>query len=117
MSGKYLLDTNVVSELRKPRPHGAVVAWLQLPALPTPTVWAVPWPFLLLAAGVVLGLVTAGLSRLAARVGARRRAAKARKRLHDAISAVALDRIVGPIAAVLARHARVREFLDRAAAR
>jgi toxin FitB len=24
----YLLDTNVVSELRKPKPHGAVVAWL-----------------------------------------------------------------------------------------
>jgi toxin FitB len=26
---RYLLDTNVVSELRKPRPHGAVVAWMQ----------------------------------------------------------------------------------------
>ena len=25
----YLLDTNVVSELRKQRPHGAVVAWLE----------------------------------------------------------------------------------------
>jgi predicted nucleic acid-binding protein len=25
----YLLDTNVVSELRKIRPHGAVVAWLE----------------------------------------------------------------------------------------
>ena len=25
----YLLDTNVVSELRKPRPHGAVMAWLR----------------------------------------------------------------------------------------
>ncbi|MGA2373860.1 MAG: type II toxin-antitoxin system VapC family toxin [Candidatus Korobacteraceae bacterium] len=25
---KYLLDTNVVSETRKPKPHGAVVAWL-----------------------------------------------------------------------------------------
>lgn len=25
----YLLDTNVVSELRKPKPHGAVVAWLE----------------------------------------------------------------------------------------
>ena len=25
----YLLDTNVVSELRKSRPHGAVVAWLK----------------------------------------------------------------------------------------
>jgi predicted nucleic acid-binding protein len=24
----YLLDTNIVSELRKPRPHGGVVAWL-----------------------------------------------------------------------------------------
>lgn len=25
----YLLDTNVVSELRKNRPHGAVIAWLE----------------------------------------------------------------------------------------
>ena len=25
----YLIDTNVVSELRKLRPHGAVVAWLE----------------------------------------------------------------------------------------
>ena len=26
---QYLLDTNVVSELRKPWPHGAVVAWIR----------------------------------------------------------------------------------------
>jgi toxin FitB len=25
----YLLDTNIVSELRKPKPHGAVLAWLE----------------------------------------------------------------------------------------
>ena len=25
----YLLDTNVVSELRKPKPHGAVTQWIQ----------------------------------------------------------------------------------------
>ena len=25
----YLLDTNVISELRKPRPHGAVLAWIR----------------------------------------------------------------------------------------
>lgn len=25
----YLLDTSVVSELRKPKPHGAVLAWLE----------------------------------------------------------------------------------------
>ena len=29
MKGAYLLDTHVVSELRKQRPHGAVLAWLQ----------------------------------------------------------------------------------------
>ncbi|HEY0782075.1 MAG TPA: type II toxin-antitoxin system VapC family toxin [Thermoanaerobaculia bacterium] len=29
----YLLDTNVISELRRPRPHGAVVAWLKETAL------------------------------------------------------------------------------------
>ena len=29
MTGGYLLDTNVVSELRRPRPHGGVVAWLE----------------------------------------------------------------------------------------
>jgi toxin FitB len=26
---KFLLDTNVISELRKPRPHGGVLAWFQ----------------------------------------------------------------------------------------
>jgi predicted nucleic acid-binding protein len=25
----YLVDTNVVSELRKPKPHGAVLAWIK----------------------------------------------------------------------------------------
>lgn len=29
MTHKYLLDTNIVSELRKQRPHGGVVGWLQ----------------------------------------------------------------------------------------
>ena len=29
MTHIYLLDTNVVSELCKPRPHGGVVAWLE----------------------------------------------------------------------------------------
>ncbi len=26
----YLLDTNVISELRKAKPHGAVLAWIRL---------------------------------------------------------------------------------------
>ncbi|HSC45361.1 MAG TPA: PIN domain-containing protein, partial [Candidatus Acidoferrum sp.] len=29
----FLLDTNVISELRKPRPHGGVVTWFE--SLPT----------------------------------------------------------------------------------
>ncbi len=29
MTQRYLLDTHVVSELRKPRPHGGVVVWLE----------------------------------------------------------------------------------------
>ena len=29
MTAQYLLDTNVVSELRKLRPHGAVLVWLE----------------------------------------------------------------------------------------
>ncbi len=29
MTQRYLLDTNVVSELRKPRTHRSVVAWLE----------------------------------------------------------------------------------------
>jgi predicted nucleic acid-binding protein len=26
---RYLLDTNVISEIRKPKPHGAVLAWMR----------------------------------------------------------------------------------------
>ena len=29
MTSRCLLDTKVVSELRKPRPNGGVVAWLE----------------------------------------------------------------------------------------
>lgn len=32
MSGVYLLDTNIVSELRRPKPHGAVVRWIEATA-------------------------------------------------------------------------------------
>ena len=46
----YLLDTNVVSELRKPRPHGGVVAWIQ----------AVPESRLFLSA-VTVGEIQAGI--------------------------------------------------------
>ncbi|MFZ4539091.1 type II toxin-antitoxin system VapC family toxin [Propionivibrio sp.] len=46
----YLLDTNIVSELRRVRPHGAVVAWLE----------GVPESDLYLSA-VTLGEIQAGI--------------------------------------------------------
>jgi predicted nucleic acid-binding protein len=46
----YLLDTNVVSELRKRRPHGAVLAWIA----------AVPEESLCISA-VTLGEIQAGI--------------------------------------------------------
>ena len=45
----YLLDTNVVSELRKVRPHGAVLAWIQ--DVPEGALWM---------AAVTLGELQAG---------------------------------------------------------
>jgi hypothetical protein len=46
----YLLDTNVVSELRKPKPHGAVVAWIK----------SVPDPDLFMSV-VTIGEIQAGI--------------------------------------------------------
>lgn len=95
----------------------AVVGWLQLPDLPTPTVGALPWPFLLLAGGLVLGLVCAGLARGMGRRGALRRRRVVEGRLETAIAAVADERVVTPARAVLERHARTRAELDRVLAR
>jgi predicted nucleic acid-binding protein len=49
----YLLDTNIVSELRRQRPHGAVVAWVE----------SVPAVNLFLAA-VTLAEIQAGIENL-----------------------------------------------------
>jgi len=48
----YLLDTNVVSELRRPKPHGAVLAWME----------AVPDTSLFISA-VTLGEIQRGIER------------------------------------------------------
>lgn len=48
----YLLDTNVVSETRRPRPHGAVLAWLR----------ATPAELLFISA-VTIGEIQVGIER------------------------------------------------------
>jgi predicted nucleic acid-binding protein len=46
----YLLDTNVVSELRRNRPHGAVIAWLK--TIPAPRLFVCAFSIAELQAGV-----------------------------------------------------------------
>lgn len=91
-----------------------VIGWLKLPQIDTPMVGAFPLPTLLLVAGLLLGLLVAWLSRVLARVGARRRRRVVADRLHDAVAAVATDQLVEPVGAVLQRHRTTRSRLDAA---
>ncbi|MCF4119723.1 GTP-binding protein HSR1 [Antribacter sp. KLBMP9083] len=119
-------------------------AYLQLPSLPTP-VWTppmwtggedvvfpgwtppssgpgeavdpfqVPWPTLMVLGGLVLGVLVALVSRLFAAVGARRRAAVARRRLRESVAGVA-DRLVRqPVGEELAALERCRKAASAAA--
>ncbi len=81
----------------------AVLAYLQLPELPTARLGVVPWPTVLLVGGVLIGLVLAGIGGLAARGNARRRAGKVRKRLREAVGRVADDVVVAPVLAEVER--------------
>lgn len=92
----------------------AVLEWLQLPTIESPRVGPFAVPFVFLVGGLVLGPVLALLSRGPARLGARRRARVVEKRLRSAVAGVAEERIVGPVNAVLERHAATREALDTA---
>jgi GTP-binding protein EngB required for normal cell division len=92
----------------------AVVGWLQLPPIDTPKVGPLPLPTMLLVAGLLLGLLGAGLARAAARVGARRRRTLVGRRLRIAITDVANDQLVEPVRAVLDRHRDTREQLEAA---
>lgn len=92
----------------------AVLGWLQIRDVPTPTVGVLPWPLLLFAGGAGIGLVGTWVFRAAARRGARRRRVLVGRRLREAVAAVATAGIVDPVVAVLARHRGTREHLDRA---
>ena len=91
-----------------------LASWLQLPAVPTVDVGPFATPFLLLAGGLLAGLLLAALARWLAGQGARRRAATVDKRLRRSIGEVADERVVEPVEQVLAEHTRTRESLRRA---
>lgn len=92
-----------------------VFAYLRLPEPPTPVLTLgapgsaeLPWPTFLVLGGALVGVLLVLVSRGAAAVGARRRAARARRRLRQAVGEVA-DRLVRlPVGEELAALARCR---------
>jgi energy-coupling factor transporter ATP-binding protein EcfA2 len=94
-----------------------VIAWLQLPRPPTPEIGVVPLPTVLLLGGIVAGLLVAVLSRWMAGVGARRSAARARRRLEERVRSVADDAVIAPVQRELSAHTELCAAIARVAAR
>ena len=91
-----------------------LLAYLQLPPLPTVTWWRLPAPTVLVVGGVLAGLLLAGLARIGVEVGARRRTGKARQLLRAAIARVTGELVVAPVKAEQARYEGARSALERA---
>jgi hypothetical protein len=96
-------------------------SYFQLPELPMPVLtvggsaWGldgdgvdVPWGTVLVAAGVVVGVLLAVVSRVVAGIGARRRAVRARRRLRESVVRVADELVWLPVADEMAALSRTR---------
>ncbi|MGG5175454.1 GTPase [Pseudarthrobacter sp. J1763] len=75
----------------------AVLGYLQMPVPEVPRVEGWPYPTLMIAGGVALGILLAMLGKVFAAGAARARAASARKKLAASIRAVAQREIVEPV--------------------
>lgn len=97
----FLLDTNVVSELRRPKPHGAVLSWLEV----------TPAEALFLSV-VTLAEVQRGIELTRERDGAK---AQQLERWLDAVASTwSILPLTGPICRRWARlqHGRPREAIE-----
>jgi GTP-binding protein EngB required for normal cell division len=92
-----------------------VLGFLALPRPETPVLGEVPWPLVLVTAGVLAGVLLGWLARMFTAVGARRAAARADRRLRAAVAAVAEDVVVSPLRAELRVLDELRSTLARAA--
>ncbi|MEU4834428.1 GTPase [Streptosporangium sp. NPDC023615] len=83
--------------------------YLRLPQLYLPTAGELPWPSALLIGGVLLGLLIALLSRVAAWLGGRRRARKAARSLRESVERVGRELVLEPVEEELTRYHRFTE--------
>jgi GTP-binding protein EngB required for normal cell division len=90
-----------------------VVAWFRLPELPSPEVGEVPWPTAMAIGGALAGLLVSVLARLLAGLGAKRRAAAARRTLTDSVSSTADELVADPVDAELRALAELRAAIRR----
>lgn len=91
----------------------SAVAWFGLPSLPAPDVGALELPGALALGGAAVGIVLAVLARWAARVGGRRRAASARRRLHRRVAEVTAELVTDPLDRELAALAELQVLARR----
>ncbi|WP_026540231.1 GTPase [Paenarthrobacter nicotinovorans] len=75
----------------------AALGYFQMPVPEVPRTEGWPWPTLMVAGGVLLGIVLAIAGRIVGGWAAKARAARAAKRLKAAVAAVAGQRIVEPV--------------------
>ena len=87
----------------------AVVGWLRLPEVGTPDWGPLPVPTALLLGGILLGILLAVASRIAAGVGGNRRADAVRKTLGEAVAAAADEIVVAPVDAEIDRYRSFRQ--------
>jgi hypothetical protein len=90
------------------------IAWLRLPEPPVPEWRDIPIPTLLFLGGFAAGFAVAALGRVAASLGARRRAATARRRLLQGVARVAQDHVIEPMTTELDVRERLCAGLRRA---
>lgn len=91
-----------------------VMLYLQLPPLPDVRWWGLPAPTVLLAGGVLGGLLLALFARIGVEVGARAAERRARAALLASIAVVTRDQVVEPVNAELDRYDFVAGQLRRA---
>ena len=95
----------------------AALGYLQLPVPEVPRVQGWPVPTVMIAGGVLLGIVLAIGARFISGAAAASRSAVARKRLTAAVAAVAGELVVVPVEREVSRLAKFTATLKAAAGR